>query len=723
MSTATPTKPDNGSSPDSTQSQSPDLLHDESTGSLRSRFQPDYFRTAQFVAGAIVCMAITAVFEFSSRPAEIQDFGKVGEEFYADFTDPTRATSLEVYVFDADSVKLQDFRVERLDNGRWVIPSHHNYPADAEDQLAKTASSIIGIKRGAMVTRWESDHSRYGVVNPRQNSLNVKEVEGVGSRIILKGSNDTLLADYIIGNKVDGEFDQYYVRHPEEDEVYIAELDIDLSTRFTDWIETDLLDVDRDDVIALTLNDYSFDELKGQITGREVSSLTRKKYSDPWQLDGLNEETEEIDKDRIRAIVNSLSDLEIAGVRPKQKGLTPELTLDRSVIRSQNDVDRIQTDLLARGFVLQPAEGDENRLRLIAREGELSAATKDGLVYHLHFGRIFTGSQEELETGFATSSESASVAEKPDSEISGDQPATANDTDAAPSEPAVDSNDNATDGNADSDETESDHAASDEKKQVEHSDSSKPGRYAFVRVDFDEKWLGDEPVKPVEPEKPEALVDAEASSGAQNQTSDSSTQKADSTVDSTSDVSDATESEEDPLATIRKEYEDDKSQYESDLAEYERKKKERDRKIEEGRKKAEELNRRFAEWYYVIPGDDFDRITLARTEIVKPKKSDSQAVSDEQKDASDNKNAAAESQQPASDNQPRAAARTDEENDSTTDEESSAAESSSATEDSTEKKESPVTGKLDEAENDRADNGDEEVSGNPATSSQPSSDE
>ncbi len=90
-----------------------------------------------------------------NRPAPIKEFGKVGQEFYASFTDPTKATALEVSTIDTDELKPLEFEVKRSDNGRWVIPSHHNYPADAEDRLADTAASTIGIKRGALVTRWK----------------------------------------------------------------------------------------------------------------------------------------------------------------------------------------------------------------------------------------------------------------------------------------------------------------------------------------------------------------------------------------------------------------------------------------------------------------------------------------------------------------------------------------------------------------------------------------
>ena len=613
---------------------------------LWKRIDPELKTTGGFIMAAVVSLAITGALAIANRPAPIKEFGKVGQEFYPDFADPTRAISLEVYAFDKDDVKPLDFRVKRLNNGRWVIPSHHDYPADAEDQLAKTAASIIGIKRGAMVTRWEADHSRYGVVNPKQDALNVDEVEGVGKRIMLRGETYNVLADYIIGNKVDGSTDEYYVRHPEEDEVYIAKLDIDLSTKFTDWIETDLLDVDSWDVREVVANNYSFDELKGQITNREVTVLSRKTSSDDWKLDGLNKEIEEVKKNAVREMVNAIGDLKIAGVRSKQKGLTPELQLDREALSGQKDVHRLQADLLARGFLLQPGDnGDQAHLKLLAREGELKTATEDGLVYQLHFGRVFTGSQEELETGF--SSKHGEEADTTDRNDAASQVASVSVSEA--------------DGKSESDETDVSDAteSSDEAEEKEKTNTNKPGRYVFVRVDFDEKYLGEEPVKPTEPEKPAELIEAEASKEQGPQPAEAGEETSDEPAeaeDAASDNGDETnassnadgdetdtegEAEEDPLTEIRKEYEDAKKKYDDDLKDYESKVEDRKKKMEDGKEKAEELNRRFADWYYVIPGNSFDKLKFARADLVKEKEAKDEETEGESKDGTEDKAAAA----------------------------------------------------------------------------------
>ena len=570
-------------------------------------------RTLVFAGAAVACLAVTAGIEYASHPAPIKEFGLNGQEFYPEFRDPTLASSLEVYGFDTEEVMPQEFVVQRMENGRWSIPSRHNYPADAEDQLAKTASSVIGIVRGAMVTRWPAEHASYGVVNPKQKSLKVDEVEGVGKRLILRGEDNAVLVDYIIGKQTESEqSDEYYVRHPEEDEVYIASLSIDLSTKFTDWIDTDLLHINQSDLRQLTINDYVFDELQGTLTNAETSVLKREKSSDPWVLDGLDEETEEVDKDAMREATNAVADMKIVGVRPKRPGLSPELTLDRDAVQSQNDVQRLQNDLMSRGFLLQP-DKESDSLKLIAREGELYAATDDGLIYRMHFGRAFTGTQDELE--FGLSAEGAEETEEKASEDAASEDAAGEDA-------------------AGEDTSEADGSDEAGANEDDESDSSQPGRYVFVRVEFDEGNLGERPVEPVAPEMPEELKQAaeeEAAAGTDAAEDSADNEEAASEEDGESDSEsedDSDEAEEDPLEAIRKEFETAQKDYELDKMTYDNGLEEFEKKVEDGQKKAEDLNRRFAEWYYVVSGETFDKLRLSRKNIVKVKEEEETEDSD-----------------------------------------------------------------------------------------------
>lgn len=569
-------------------------------------------RTMAFVGVAVGCLAITGLFDAMNRPAAIEEFGKMGQEFYPEFTDPTTATSLTVSVIDPEEVKPLQFSVKQSDvTGQWVIPSHHDYPADAADQLAKTASSIIGIKRGAMISRWESDHAKYGVVDPETDSVSIDQIEGIGKRITIGGPNEATLASYIVGKKNEDSTNQYFVRHPDEAETYIAELDINLTTKFGDWVNTDLLEITDGDIVRLDLNDYSFDEIQGTITGNIESVLSRDSSSADWELEGIDAETEQVKTAAVTETLTALTTLEIAGVRPKQAGLTPDLQIDRAALRSQGDFDRLSRDLLSRGFLLQPNRENKELLELISREGEMFVGASDGLLYRLYFGRAFTGSNEDLEIGLSSDTTEEEGEEAPsDEETAGD-------------------------------------SAEDKKEGEEETPSGKPGRYVFVRVNFDATLLGDVLTKPEEPQEPaeiqelkekiaaaaEEAATEETEEAAPESETDGSTEEK-STEEETADEEDtqeqdeedsseqeaeAVESDEEKLARLQEEFTAAQAAYQTELAAFE----EYQQKIEEGTEKAVELNRRFAKWYYVIPGESYDKLSLDRDNIVEPKQDES----------------------------------------------------------------------------------------------------
>lgn len=433
-------------------------------------------RTVIFVGVAALSLGAATITHFSARPKPSGEYEKVGTEFYPDFADPADAQSLRVVVFNEETATVKPFTVEFKD-GRWRIPSHHDYPADGKDRLARTAASIIGIRRDGLQSRRESDHARYGVVTP--DSEDVTDLKGRGQRITLTKADGTVLADYIIGNKVEGQEDQYYVRSPKEKETYRARLKIDLSTKFGDWIEPDLLKVDRDSLNEIVVDKYSIDEQRLRIVNREISELTRAAYSDPWKLKGLNEETEEVNTGVVSDMVNHLDDLRIVGVRPKPPGIRPDLSLDPKIGRDPLVRNALQADLQSKGFLV--GEDQKGNLHLFSNEGEMTAGTNEGVRYALHFGEIFTGSEFEVEVGFA------------------------------------DSKDDKAEGGKDQDGKDDDKSAEEKKADGEKKDDAKAddknnknlkrSRYLFVTAAFDQKLVGAAPTKPTEPVKPAGLED------------------------------------------------------------------------------------------------------------------------------------------------------------------------------------------------------------------------
>ena len=605
---------------------------------INKHAQNETRRTQALVSAAAVCVLITVLIKWSSAPAAIESQGQIDTPFYPKFEDPTTAKSLGVYSFDSENIEPLSFEVSRTDlNEVWTVGKDH-YPVDAEEQLAETAASVIGITRGALATRWEKEHAKYGVIDPQQGSINVTEVDGVGKRIIIKGQNDETLVDYIIGKQSPDKPGAYYVRTPGDDNVYISDVDIQLSTKFSDWISTSLLEVDASGVVHLSVETYSFDETGGQISIEPGDELVFSKpnATESWTTEGLDEESEEVNEAKIRSTVNAIGNLQIAGVRPKNQGLTSELTFDEDQINSQSDFQRLQLELLARGYALGRSDEDPEQLRLFSREGEIHVASEDGVVYELYFGRAFTGEAGEIEFG----EDDAAVTDSPEEsdDEGGDESGEASELDGEP--------------------------------EAEPSDTGSTGRYLFVRARFDEAFLGAKPVAPVAPVKPvddngdqpddegdaedapESEKDSESSPEADNEGDEGCQEEAaeaaeaaeapasesPAKADSESDEgeSDEGESDEEPVETPaepaesnegddgepEKSLEDLMAEYEAAMSEYEAAVRLYDERIREGQEKVDAANKRYALWYYVISGDSFDALNLERDDLVKVKGED-----------------------------------------------------------------------------------------------------
>ncbi|MCP4783634.1 MAG: DUF4340 domain-containing protein [Fuerstiella sp.] len=640
-------------------------------------------RTLTFAAVAgVSALAATAAW-YASKPSSVAGFGDVGQEFFAEFVDPTKATSLTVVDYDGDEEAAQTFSVKQNDDGLWVIPSHHNYPAEAEDRLASTATSLLGLKKTAVQSRNKDDWDLYGVVEPSENGAATSDERG--TRLTLSDGSGNALVDLIMGKQVEGRDSSYYVREPEKDTTYVAQLDVDLSAKFSDWIEPDLLKINQSDIVRVVVDNYSIDEQRGTIDKKELLQFTKKdlETSGDWQLEGLDEEAEELDKSPISTIATNLDQLEIVGVRPKPEGLDDNMRVNPAVKQI------LQMQMQAQGyFIGGDKDGNE---RLYSNEGELVAGINNGVQYTLFFGEIARGTGKEIEVGLGD--EAKADASKDDKEEG-------------------------------SEDKEDDGANEDDTSE------DGPRRYLLVKADFNESLLGEKPVAPVEPAKPAILNEAakedakeksddaapakepesdddeedpaepdacgadeedadaededeakteaeppadekpateepEADTAPQEKTdakkpaagepadekpvadapakdapaADAETKPAPAAADeaATDDkpAADAKEDEKpkepeaDPKQVAQEaydaamgEYEAQKTAYESDLKTYED-------KVKTGKEKADELSTRFAGWYYVISSDSFEKFRIERKDVVSKKETEEEKADDD----------------------------------------------------------------------------------------------
>jgi hypothetical protein len=344
-------------------------------------------KTIIFAAAAILLVLIT----FVTTPKQVTPdaFSDLGEIFYPDFTDPNAARTLEVIEFDVETGSAKPFKVTYKD-GRWKIPSHYDYPADGEYRLAQTAAGMIGITKDDFRTDNVADFAACGVVDPLDDS--VVELVGRGKRVTIKGDNDVVLADLIIGKSYEDRENFHLVRVPGQKRVYGSMIDVDISTTFSDWIESDLMKVAKDQVLEVVLKDYSVNEATRKIESRDQLVLGRED-ADNWTASDMKED-QEVDRYKMNNFLKALEELSIVGIRPKPEGLSASLQ------RATGEVKITTGDMLSlqsKGFFFD----GEGRLR--SNEGEVQATTNKGVVYALRFGEIAYGSGLAVTAGTAGS--------------------------------------------------------------------------------------------------------------------------------------------------------------------------------------------------------------------------------------------------------------------------------------------------------------------------------
>lgn len=336
----------------------------------------DARKTATFLGVALALLLLTWATAPRVRMPAV--FAERGEVLFPQFWDPNAAASLEVIQFDARSAAVRPFKVQNR-NGGWTIPSQHDYPADARDRLAQTAAAIIALKRDDFASDNAADHERSGVLDPLDATL--PTINGRGTRLIVRGAEDQVLADVIVGNPVERSPGFRYIRQPGQRRVYVSHVgDLKISAAFADWIDRDLLQVSADEIDAVNPRNYSLNRSARRIDPGDTM-LLQKIRDDKWTINGLNA-NEELDVAAVDALLRNLTNLTIVGVLPKPPGITATLRREvSSTMIAQGDRD----DLARKGFYLAP-DG-----QLISNRGELVIRTIRGVFYTLRFGDIAPG--------------------------------------------------------------------------------------------------------------------------------------------------------------------------------------------------------------------------------------------------------------------------------------------------------------------------------------------
>lgn len=378
-------------------------------------------KTSIFIAVAIVLFFIAVLIQ--PRAPKMVPEKMVGRTLLESFTDPLDIKSLQIVKYDKQAGEAVDFRIAEID-GKWSIPSNQNYPADAADQMSNVVADFYDKKVLSVAYSDQSSnaemrevHAMYGVVDPQ--SPNIFNPEDVGTKVTVTGDSQRILANLIVGKEVTDAPGQCYVRIPDQNSVYTIETSTaNLSTRFDDWIQKNLLEISSFDLKSLEIDDYDIDthpltgEMFSRVHGKMTFDYDPMSSGEKWKLtyytkadektNKVDDKTlgpdEAIDEEKLDKMRSAIDDLKIVDVLRKPESLAKALRENAPVQKLLNE-----PVLIRAGF--HPAEvikrDGTTVMKLVSSQGALSVKMKDGVVYQLNFGDL-AGTQSRSESAEST---------------------------------------------------------------------------------------------------------------------------------------------------------------------------------------------------------------------------------------------------------------------------------------------------------------------------------
>jgi hypothetical protein len=407
--------------------------------------------------------------------------------------------------------------------------------------------------------------------------------------------------------------------------VYDVKIDPDqLSTKFKDWIDKDLLKMNAFDVENVALKNYAVSlqppnrvlidkrfDLTADFKDSEWKLKELKKYLDGEGLVTALGENEELNKEKLNDLKTAVDELEIADVRRKPKGLGADLKAGAGMAKDDEGI----MDLAKHGFYMVPMSGGETEL--LSANGEITVGMKEGLEYVLRFGEAEEGGQTAEGEGqnrflFVTTRVDMSKFAQPDLQPvpelpAGVKPEAAKEPKATTPQEAAPA--------AKETKPESETEAKPEAKpdaKPEPKPETKPGTSAETA-----KPSASDETATAEAAKSEAKPDAAAKPAAEVKPATEA--KAVPEAKAAAKEGDAKTAKTETPAKTDKEAKESEIEREREriTKDNQRKIDERNDKLKKAKEKVAELNTRFADWYYLVSDKQFKKIQLGLDDVIK----------------------------------------------------------------------------------------------------------
>jgi len=368
----------------------------------------EWTKTGVFGGLALVVVMIAVISKPRIKNMELHEME--GMMLFADKFDEEKrdnAARLEIVTFDEDYGELRRFSVgKHKETGQWSIDPDQ-YPADNQQQLVEALTSLTGLKVIGVHSEVQEDQEACQVVEPDIDELSTVS-SGVGTLVTVRDQTNSEMVSLVIGKKVSEEENKRYVRLPDNNVIYVVDVDTSsLSTDFKDWIETDLLDLASLDIRSILLKDYALiptSQGRLQMQMKSDINLGWNTEESAWALDSMvqykeNEpsetallDDEELNSQTLNDLKFALDELEIESVKKKPEGLGADLGVDSSLASNVEGLRSLQE---LGFFPVQNQQGDG--IELLSANGEMHVSLQTGVQYVIRFGEIVADISAEAE--------------------------------------------------------------------------------------------------------------------------------------------------------------------------------------------------------------------------------------------------------------------------------------------------------------------------------------
>lgn len=344
---------------------------------------------------ALLCSAAAYYYPRTSADAVI---GETGRNLFDEFEN--QVWNVQIVKVDGEGNGPKQLSLVRKGQ-KWVAG---NSNLVLTGSLITVAVSVLNEKT---ILQEESDnnqdHVKFGVVDPVEFKPGMK-LDAVGAKITLKDINKNTMADLIVGQKVQGTANQYYVRRPGQPKVYTVVFEKNvLTTDIGDWMNSNILGLRLpNNPNGLTPRAIVLDNYRMETTGSNKGTANYL-YEMKWQPDSrvpkfripdgedwvdYNPNDEQLAK--IARGFGSIANIRLISVQSKSKKLSELLSADVSKLTAEQFASAAK-----QGFLLAQ-EGDQPEFR--GANGGLTVSSVQGVETSMLFGSIATSGEASADS-------------------------------------------------------------------------------------------------------------------------------------------------------------------------------------------------------------------------------------------------------------------------------------------------------------------------------------